>query len=189
MFNFQVVMSDKQTPGLALTLLQILQMIVVEDLLFFTFHRCLHSTLLYKYHKVHHEYTYTVSTAALHFHPIEFFLILSLSSFINIRLTMLISPLHITTLTIWFMLRICDVNIAHSGYKFPWAPIQLLPFCTNDEFHDYHHTRGYGNYGSFLRVWDSVFGYNREFRTIKREKLLTVLVEEEKEELLKLKSA
>lgn len=138
-------------------------MMVIEDFIFFTLHRLLHTPALYKYHKVHHEFNNTVSIAGLHFHVVEFFLIQSLSFLINMRLACLYGPMHISTVVIWFVLRIWDANIGHSGYNFSWAPLQLLPFCTNDEFHDFHHTTNSGNYGSHFRFWDILFGTNKDF--------------------------
>ena len=108
-----------------------------------------------------------MSIAGLHFHVVEFFLIQSVSSLVNMRIVMLFGPLHLTTLVSWFVLRIWDANSAHSGYNFSWAPIQLLPFCTNDEFHDYHHTKNVGNYGSHFRIWDTVFSTNASYRKFK----------------------
>jgi sterol desaturase/sphingolipid hydroxylase (fatty acid hydroxylase superfamily) len=171
--DFRIAMSPEELPQLPFVFFQLLLMMAIEDFFFFMFHLALHQPLLYKYHKVHHEYTTsTVSLAGLHFHPFEFFLIQGVSSLFNIRLVMLYGPMHISTLSIWFILRILDANLAHSGYNFPWVPVQLLPFCTNDEFHDFHHTRGSGNYASHFRFWDSLLDSNREYRKIKRGQIL-----------------
>lgn len=156
-------MDPNLAPFLTGLLPQILLMMLIEDFIFFTFHRLLHTPTLYKYHKVHHEFNTTVSIAGLHFHVVEFFLIQSVSFLINMRLVCFYGPIHISTIVSWFILRIWDANIAHSGYNFSWAPLQLLPFCANDEFHDFHHTTNSGNYGSHFRFWDTLFGTNKEF--------------------------
>ena len=130
--SFKLTISPSKTPPLSTVIPQILLMMFLEDLFFLSFHWLLHQPQLYKYHKVHHEFSTTVSIAGLHFHPIEFFLIQSVSSLMNMRILLLTGPLHLSTLVSWFVLRIWDANSAHSGYNFSWAPIQLLPFCTND---------------------------------------------------------
>jgi sterol desaturase/sphingolipid hydroxylase (fatty acid hydroxylase superfamily) len=43
-------------------------MLIFEDIIFFSSHWLLHQPFLYKFHKVHHEYTTTVSIAGLHSH-------------------------------------------------------------------------------------------------------------------------
>lgn len=144
-------------------------MMIIEDFIFFSFHILLHQPYFYKFHKIHHEYTTSVAVAGLHFHVVEFFFIQSVSFLINVRLALLYGPVHISTLVSWFILRIWDANLAHSGYKFPWAPIQLLPFCTNDDFHDFHHSQNSGNYGSEFRWWDLLFGTTSDFLKCKRQ--------------------
>ena len=150
-------------------------MTLIEDFTFFTFHYLMHQPILYPFHKVHHEYSTTVSIAGLHFHVIEFLLIQSLSTMINFKITMLFGPLHLSTVIIFVVLRIYDANNGHCGYNFSWTPLQILPFCANDEFHDFHHSRNSGNYGSQLRIWDSTFGTNREFRKHKMMEMKTEL--------------
>ncbi len=93
---------------------------------------------------------------------------------INMRVALLYGPVHISTLVSWFILRIWDANIGHSGYDFSWAPVQLLPFCTNDEFHDFHHSKNVGNYASHFRFWDMIFGTNKDFTKFKMQQLLPV---------------
>lgn len=142
-------------------------MLLVEDFTFFWSHWAFHHPLLYKFHKIHHEYNITVSTAGLHFHFLEFFISQIVAAKIYMSVAMLYAPLHINTLVIWYIFRVWDANQGHCGYVFPWTPLQLMPFCTNDEFHDFHHTRNSGNYGSQFRFWDSLFGSNSDFRAYK----------------------
>lgn len=152
-------------------LLQFFIMILIEDFVFFTTHYALHKPSLYKYHKIHHEYTTSISLAGLHFHYIEFFFTQSLSNLACMKLASLVGPFHLSTFVIWVIFRVFDAFNGHSGYSFSWTPIQILPFCTNDEFHDFHHTQNCGNYGSQFRFWDTVFDTNREFREYKKKKL------------------
>ena len=76
----------------------------------------------------------------------------------------IVGPFNISTLVIWFIFRLWDAFNGHCGYVFSWSPLQLLPLCTNDDFHDYHHSRNSGNFGSHFRFWDCVFDTNRSFR-------------------------
>lgn len=82
----------------------------------------------------------------------------------------LFGPVHITTIVIWMMLRMFDAYNAHSGYSFSWAPVQLLLFCTNDDFHDFHHSHNCGNYSAIFRIWDILFGTTVAFRNHKGRK-------------------
>jgi len=91
------------------------------------------------------------------------------SADLYMRGAMLFGPLHINTLVFWYIFRMWDAHSGHCGYIFPWTPLQLLPFCTQDEFHDFHHTRNFGNYGSHFRFWDSLFGTNKAFREYKQK--------------------
>ena len=53
--------------------LTILFYMIVEDFLFFATHRFLHWKRIYPYiHKIHHEYTVTVSWSSEYAHPIEY---------------------------------------------------------------------------------------------------------------------
>lgn len=84
------------------------------------------------------------------------------------KVASLYSPLHISTTVIWLILRMYDGYNGHSGYMFSWSPLQLIPFCTNDDYHDFHHSQNYGNYGSQLRYLDTIFGTNKAFKDFKR---------------------
>ncbi len=82
----------------------------------------------------------------------------------------LFGPMHITTIVIWMILRMYDAYNAHCGYTFSWSPLQLLPFCTNDDFHDFHHSHNSCNYSAMFRFWDIVFDSSKDFREYKLKK-------------------
>lgn len=145
-----------------------LMMHFFEDLFFFSAHWALHQPLLYKYHKVHHEYTTTVSVTGLYSHIVEFLIANSIPAGIYMKLASLYAPMHVSTAVIWMVLRFWDAYNGHCGYVFSWAPLQLLPFCTNDDFHDFHHSHNSGNYGSQLRYLDTIFGTNKSFKNYKK---------------------
>jgi sterol desaturase/sphingolipid hydroxylase (fatty acid hydroxylase superfamily) len=61
---------------------------------------------------------------------------------------------HAVTFGLWLVVRVVKTTEAHSGYQFPWSPISLFPFQSASEFHNYHHAKFTGNYGSFFPFWD-----------------------------------
>jgi 4-alpha-methyl-delta7-sterol-4alpha-methyl oxidase len=75
----------------------------------------------------------------------------------------MLGPIHINVTAIWILLRMWDAYNGHCGYMFSWAPLQLLPLCASDDYHDFHHSQNCGNYGGQFRVLDSLFGYNKDF--------------------------
>lgn len=82
---------------------------------------------------------------------------------------MLCGPVHVSTAVIWTALRIYDAYNGHCGYMFSWTPIQVLPFCANDDFHDFHHSHNVGNFSSQLRIWDIICGTSRNYKTYKNK--------------------
>ena len=38
-----------------------------------------------------------------------------------------------------------------------------MPFQSEAEFHDYHHSKNDGNYGTFFPFWDTIFGTNKNY--------------------------
>ena len=73
---------------------------IVEDFLFFWSHRFLHWKKVYPYiHKIHHEYSTTVSIAAEYSHPLEFIMSNILPTSMGFKL--LGSKAHFVTYVIW----------------------------------------------------------------------------------------
>lgn len=108
--------------------------------------------------------------------------------------------IHLFTVACVYSLHLIESVEAHSGYQFSWSPLRVLPFFTDEEYHDFHHSHNVGNY-SEIWLWDTFFGTNREYYkylhlkrkaiekvrndgTIKvaelNKKLLTLLREEER---------
>lgn len=67
-------------------------------------------------------------------------------------------PLYSYTWLAWTVWRISETIYGHSGYDFPWAPWDLIPFAGGSAGHDAHHALNSGNYSSFFVWWDRVFG-------------------------------
>jgi len=126
--------------------------------MYYWIHRFLHWKKIYRYiHKIHHEYSSTVSIAAAYVHPIEYLL----EDLIPARMGSKILGIrcHFSTFMIWGAIRLLGASEAHSGYEFPWSPYNL-PFFRTATFHNYHHTNTEGNYGGTLPIWDYICGTN-----------------------------
>jgi sterol desaturase/sphingolipid hydroxylase (fatty acid hydroxylase superfamily) len=140
---------------------------IVDDFITFSMHWAFHQPLLYRFHKEHHEYKYSIPLAGWHFHYVEYLLLQLFSAQMFLLAAQAYAPLHIATMMTWNIFRIWNNNSTHCGYIFPWTPTSLIPFCLNDEFHDFHHTHNAGNYGLYLRIWDIFFGHTKEYREFK----------------------
>ena len=141
---------------------QTLFFIVVEDVAFYWAHRILHTKYLYgKIHKIHHENRFVHGITSEYAHPLEYVFANGFPSALGPKL--LGSRCHIVTFWLWVTVRISETVDGHSGFDFPWSPFRLLPMATNGRYHDYHHAENIGNYGSFMTIWDTVFGTNNKY--------------------------
>lgn len=134
---------------------QIAIFFVCEDAWHYWNHRALHWGPLYKgIHKMHHTYSAPFGLAAEYASPIEV-MILGLGTVgVPIVWVMITKDLHILTMYIWIVLRLCQAIDAHSGYEFPWSLHHFIPFWAGADHHDVHHERFIGNYASSFRWWD-----------------------------------
>ena len=155
-YNYDV--SD-EVPNHKNFILQILFCLLVDDILFYAFHRALHTKVLYKYiHKIHHEYTVPISISAANTHPFEFVLV-SVSVFAGPVL--LSSHIHTASVLTWFGVKIIAGLEDHCGYEFSWSPYNLQP-CDSG-YHAYHHLCNMGNYAAYFQIWDSMMGTNKAY--------------------------
>jgi sterol desaturase/sphingolipid hydroxylase (fatty acid hydroxylase superfamily) len=143
---------------------QLVFCLYLEDLVFSCFHRLLHHKSLYKHvHKLHHQYSQTVSIAAIYAHPIEF----ALGNVLPAGLPpALLGPrIHLVTILTWIVFRIIATTNGHSGYEFPWIPWDLLPMKGSPQYHDYHHSGGdfSGNFSGQTTVLDTIWGTNKKY--------------------------
>ena len=161
LIEFKKIVDMSQTPTFLEMLPQLLVMLFMEDFFFFSTHWMLHSKALYKYHKIHHEHTTTTTLASLHSHTFEYLMANVIPAAIFTKVAELYAPLHVTTMSLWLIYRMWDGNNGHCGYNFSWALLQVLPFCTNDDFHDFHHSHNVGNFASSFRIWDCIFETNK----------------------------
>lgn len=71
--------------------------------------------------------------------------------------------MHAITLTTFLTFRLIETNDGHSGYEFPISMFKMVPFMSEPSYHNYHHLKNIGNYGSFTWIWDTIFQTNSEF--------------------------
>jgi len=155
-------------PSTPAVLAQLLAFVLVEDAMFYCGHRLLHSSaaLYANVHKFHHSWVQTVSIAAEATHPVEFVL----TNVLPFAAGPLLLGAHLATLYVWTVFRICETVAHHSGYELPTSVFTLLPFQGDAAAHDLHHSRGggvgaaSGNYASFFKTWDAVFGTQMQMR-------------------------
>lgn len=130
---------------------------LVEDFFFYWSHRFLHWDKIYPYfHKIHHQYVYSVSIASEYAHPVDYVFSSVLPS--NIGPLVLGKRVHLATFLLWVVLRVAETTDGHSGYEFSWSPFRLLPMSGSSEYHHYHHVSFKGNYSSFFTYLDRIFG-------------------------------
>ena len=128
-------------------LAQISLFLLIEDAMFYWFHRLMHTPFLYKhFHKFHHNYHKPVAIAVEYFHPLE--------SVVPIFTGPILLKCHVVTLWVWVVLRIWEGVDGHCGYDFWFVPFRYFPFRPGANVHDYHHSHNVGNYGSFFVFWD-----------------------------------
>ncbi|KAI8894344.1 hypothetical protein BC833DRAFT_605239 [Globomyces pollinis-pini] len=148
----------------------VLFFIVVEDFCQYFLHRALHWGPLYKHiHKMHHEFSSNFGLVAEYAHPLET-LILGIGVFLGPLFWSCYYRLHVFTMGIWLAVRLIQAVDSHSGYDFPWSMHHYIPFWAGADFHDYHHAAFVGNYGSFFRIWDWLFGTSSAFYEKKERK-------------------
>ena len=63
----------------------------------------------------------------------------------------------------WISIRLIETVESHGGYDFPWAMTRVFPLSVSSKYHNYHHLKNVGNYGSFFIIWDSIFGTNTQY--------------------------
>jgi sterol desaturase/sphingolipid hydroxylase (fatty acid hydroxylase superfamily) len=162
-------MEYAQLPNCFELLWQTFFLMICEDFFFYWCHRILHIKQLYPYiHKMHHKYTNVVGISAENAHPIEFIFGNALPTYSGVLI--LGGRIHLYTIILWFIVRIMKTTEAHSGYDFSWSPFSRMPFLTCSDFHNFHHLKYKGNYGSFLTIWDRLCGtVNADYKIFKNK--------------------
>jgi len=127
---------------------------IAFDLMFYLWHRFLHTSFMWKFHKKHHEIKISYASANDHED------ILELSG--NIIWKM-IPPMfmrsHVYTICVFRSVVKFFALLHHSGYELPvFKPLQMIPFMSSPSDHDFHHFCGHSNYGGVLMLWDWIAG-------------------------------
>lgn len=147
-------------PGAGTVLAHLLVCLLVEDCLFFTSHRLLHTPFLYKHvHKVHHEYGSVVGAASEHAHPVEF----ALGNLLPVIVGPLVCRAHGSTLVLFLALRLAVSVEEHSGFSFPGSPFRATPWAALAAGHAWHHAHTAGVFASQFVFWDALFGTDKAF--------------------------
>ena len=121
---------------------------------FYFAHRAMHSRLLYKYHKVHHEFTAPCTVAILHAHSVEMSIALGM-----VAIPKLMFPhMHVWTWATVHMIGASHGFYEHCGHHLPVPIFQFIPWGHNVRAHDLHHQKNTGNYGAYFLFWDTVLG-------------------------------
>ena len=155
-------LSKEKHPSIIVYAAQIYFCAIFEDFFFYWGHRILHHPNIYsKIHKQHHEFYNVINITSLYAHPIEFLL----SNVVPLLACTLVlgKRIHMVTFMGFALFRILETNETHSGYEFPWSMYQILPFATDATYHNFHHLKNIGNYGSMFRCWDTLFQTNRYY--------------------------
>lgn len=115
--------------------LQIIGIIILEDILFYSVHYLLHTKKLYKsVHKIHHEWIIPVAVSAIYAHPIEHIL----SNMLPIMISGYVVRLNWISYNIWVNIATLNALLVHSDhfiYKFGYS-------------HNKHHKYRKYNYGT-----------------------------------------
>lgn len=112
-------------------------------------------------HKVHHKHTHTLWYAAAAAHPIEYILGNVLPATSGVLL--LGRSIHVTTAVGWLFSKSVESLDGHSGYQFSWSPFKVMPFTPGTSYHNFHHSYNIGNFCGQFRIWDTVFGTNKDY--------------------------
>jgi len=128
--------------------------VLTEETCIYWGHYALHKVPgLYRFHKRHHEYKVTTTMAAYH-DTFESFI---LQGFGGTFLGALLFRFHFVSYLLGQMASIFRGINNHCGFELPWHPLNYYPFA-GAQWHDAHHSRNVGNYGSWLMIWDSIMG-------------------------------
>lgn len=158
----QPALSLNKLPSFGKYVYQIFMCILLEDFFFYWGHRLLHHPLLYaRVHKKHHEFYNTIHISCIDTHWFEFLASNIIPLFSSIFV--LKGQIHMVTFMSFFWIRVSNTHGGHSGYDFPWVGGKEIPGTMDSAYHSFHHLKNVGNYASFFRFWDTLFGTNKYY--------------------------
>lgn len=140
-------------PGVARLLGETLGVLLLYDLMYYGYHRCLHHPKLMKYvHGVHHFVRNPTAGESIYLHPAEQMGALGLL----ILAIVVLGPISTTSfLAIFFIYSTANI-IVHANLVFPHPAFRLFNFWVAT--HDVHHDKVRHNYASIFPFWDQAFG-------------------------------
>ena len=147
-------------PSAATTASHMLFCLIVEDAMFYTSHRLMHTPFLYRtIHKLHHEYESVIGAASEHAHPVEFVL----GNLAPVIMGPLLCRAHGSTLLLFLALRIAVSVEEHSGLSVPFSPLRVSPWGAMAAGHAWHHSHVVGVFASQFSWWDTLLGTDKAF--------------------------
>lgn len=158
-------MELNQKPDSKLTYFwQFIFFLLVEEIWNYLMHASFHLVpWLYRFHKIHHEYTIPVGFIGQYTHPIEYVLSNSLSTALGYKILTIFCPVHIFSIIIWLTFRVIETCDSHAGYNWPWIQSGLILGNSGDNYHFFHHKFNVGNYAGIMYFMDSIFHTNTKF--------------------------
>ena len=145
----------------------VLYLTLIFDLLFYCWHRLLHTKSMWKFHKKHHDVKVSFSCANDHESVVE------LTG--NILWKMIPPALigcHVYTVCVFRAIVKFFALLHHSGFELPcFTPLQSIPGVSSPSHHDFHHYYGHGNYGGVFSIWDHLFGTYKDTSKMKNKQV------------------
>ena len=132
---------------------QVVFFVYLDDVLYWFFHRAMHTRWLFRHvHGVHHRIVTPWAITGNYMHVVEFigtgFLAMAGPSIVGA---------HVLTVYVWIVLRQWEAAEGHCGYDLP-SPTRYLPLSDGAIHHDFHHAKVHGNYAGFFPWMDRVMG-------------------------------
>jgi len=151
-----------------------------NEFFFYWAHRAFHEfPSLYKLHKKHHEFNFTVGIAAEYAHPIEGVVCNILPTYSGAIIHMLyFGHVHACHVLVFVAFRLLQTTEAHSGFYFPISVDHLflsawlfpdLGASIGSNHHYFHHSHNKGNYSSPMvdRIFGTDLAYQKYIATVK----------------------
>ena len=148
--------AGRDLPTIAQAFWQLCGLFLIEDGCAYWLHYVEHEwKYLYRHsHKWHHSVLTPTAFHFIYMHPLEYVL----GAVCGGIATMAVVP-HFSVLLVFAVLRIWQGVCEHGGYAFPWSPWCFLPFVSDAEWHDAHHSLNRGkNLGEVFMIWDYIAG-------------------------------
>ena len=155
--GYDLFLHDESVGGAAMAA-QIFAILLIYDFLFYWTHRVLHHPLVMRFsHGVHHQVRVPMAIDDFYLHPAD----ATTMSVLFLLCIAIVGPVSTTTFiavtAVWVFMN----NAIHSGFNWPHPIFKLTNYWART--HDVHHgINRNANFGSFLPVWDMMFGtYHR----------------------------